>query len=605
MSIFLGSSQLSGLFGTAVTAGPGATAFGNPAPPISGGAVALNAGLFPNTSSVWTNYNGNVFVQNAPLVGTSSIGFYQFNGTNDQLFLSGGLYTNGLFQGNNGTQSFTMMFYGTVGDLSTQNRALFGNPQYNTTPSGSDAIFRIDTSPPAGYCTLDMRTSQALGGRFNRFSVPYSSGSIMNIAVTYDATTTSASLYVDGILTQTSGGFAGAQYTPWYNNGGNGPIFGTSNGINAVDFNGTLGGFYVYNRILTGTQISQSAAWFSQGNTVIPAQASGIQDINTAYLGSNLLYTKPTTTTTTTTSTTSTTTTSTTSTTKPPLSVMTLVIGGGGAGGVGTGGGGGAGGVVYSSSLSLTPGTYATNVGTGGLQSAGPVGLNRSTQSGNFGQTSSFQSGSISVIAVGGGGGAAYETSTAFAKSGGSGGGGSNFSTYRAGGAGTTGQGNAGGTVTSNPNGSGAGGGGASQAGAGAEVAGRGAPGGSGSAYTIRDGNSVFYGGGGGAGSYHTTPGGLASAGGGQGGNASGGAGFSGSANTGGGGGGSNRNVDGTVNGAGGAGGSGIIIIAYLTSSFSASAATAVSGGIITDYTSGSAVYRSHTFLSSSNLVIS
>ena len=54
-----------------------------------------------------------------------------------------------------------------------------------------------------------------------------------------------------------------------------------------------------------------------------------------------------------------------------------------------------------------------------------------------------------------------------------------------------------------------------------------------------------------------------------------------------------------------GNGGSGIIVIAYLTSSFSASAATAVSGGIITDFTSGSAVYRSHTFLSSSNLVIS
>jgi hypothetical protein len=62
-----------------------------------------------------------------------------------------------------------------------------------------------------------------------------------------------------------------------------------------------------------------------------------------------------------------------------PISVMALVVAGGGSGGCGTGGGGGAGGVVYSSSLSLTPGTYAVNVGsgaagTGSNNSAAPAG---------------------------------------------------------------------------------------------------------------------------------------------------------------------------------------------------------------------------------------
>jgi hypothetical protein len=596
MSIFLGSSQLQGLFGTAVNAGSGASAFSNPAPPISGAAVALNAGLFTNTTSYWTNYNGDVFVQNAPLVGTSSIGFEQFNGTNDELFLSGGLYTNGLFQGTNGAQSFTMMFYGTVGDLS-QRRALLGTPNYTTTPSGSDAIFRTDTSPASGYCHLDLRSKNAGSGFFNRFSIPYSSGSIMNFAITYDATTTSASLYVDGLLTATSGGFNGFQYTPFYNNGGNGPIFGNNTGQDAINFNGTLGGFYVYNRILTGTQISQSAAWFSQGNTVVPAQSSGIQDINSAYLGSNLVYTKPTTTTTTTTSTTSTTTTSTT-TTLAPLSVMTLVVGGGGEGGTGTGGGGGAGGVVYSSSLSLIPGTYVATVGTGGNGYGSTSYANNAlTQSGQSGVTSSLSSGSVNVLAFGGGGGAAFG---AAARPGGSGGGGSNPASFRTAAAGTTGMGFAGTTVTSDL-GCGGGGGGAAQT---ATFRNR-APGGSGSAYTIRNGNSVFYGGGGGAGDYNTDAGGEGGVGGGGAGgtvNVNGGAGVSGSINTGGGGGGGNRNADGTVNGRGGQGGSGIIVIAYTTAS---AAGRTITGGIETTYTSASLVYKSHTFLSSSNLVIS
>jgi hypothetical protein len=322
MSIFLGSSQIQGLLGSLAIAGSGSTAFSTPAPPISGAAIALNAGLYNNSSS-WVNYNANIDVQSSPLVGTSSIGFYQFDGSNDRLALFNGLYANTLIASSSATQSFTMMFYGTVGDLSTR-RALIGNESYLTTPSGSDAIFRTDSSPAAGYCHLDLRARQAEAGAVTRFSIPYSSGSIMNFAITYDGVTASSSLYVDGVLTATSGGFGANKYTPFYFNGGEGAKFGSVQGIGGTaNFNGTLGGFYVYNRILTGTQISQSAAWFSQGNTVVPTQASGIQDINTAYLGSNLVYAKPTTTTTTTTSTstttTSTTTTSTTTTAAPLL----------------------------------------------------------------------------------------------------------------------------------------------------------------------------------------------------------------------------------------------------------------------------------------------
>jgi hypothetical protein len=601
MSIFLNNQQLTNVF-TPELVGAGL--------PVSNSVFTINASEYNGTSSVWPSISGGVEVNAYPLVGTASNGFWQFDGSSSEYLRLSDTVVSPNFQQSgdvSANQSWTVIFRGTFGSITSPNiplgpygQCIMGNPSYFATPSGSDIIIRTDTTS-SGYADIDIRTGFA--GTTRRFTINYLSGSEANLTFVYNNFT--SSVYQNGykvLLESAANSPTGANL--FYDNIGQDFVrFGSNNNLDTATFNGTLGNLLVYNRALSDTEIKQAYNYISTAS--VPAH--NMLPVSSSYLGSDLLFTQSVTTTSTTTTTTSTTTTSTTSTTTTlaPLSVMTLVIGGGGAGGVGTGGGGGAGGVVYSSSLSLTPGTYATNVGTGGLQSAGPVGFNLSTQSGNFGQTSSFQSGSISVIAVGGGGGAAYETSTAFAKSGGSGGGGSNFSTYRTGGSGTTGQGNAGGTVTSNPNGSGAGGGGASQAGSGTEVSGRGAPGGSGSAYTIRDGNSVFYGGGGGAGSYNTQNGGLASAGGGQGGAAAGGAGSAGTSNTGGGGGGSNRNINGTVNGAGGAGGSGIIIIAYLTSSFSASAATAVSGGIITDFTSGSQVYRSHTFLSSSNLVIS
>jgi hypothetical protein len=315
MPIFLGSSRLNGLLGSA-NQNNGSTAFSTPSPPISGAAIALNANLYNGTGSGWTNYNGVVEVVNFPLVGQLSNGFWQFNGTSDDLILTNGLYPNGLINSSSNEQSFTMMFYGTVGDLSSR-RALLGNSSYLSTPSGSDAIFRTDTSPAPGYCHLDLRRGPSgTPTAVNTFSIPYSSGSIMNFAITYDGINTSASLYVDGVLTATSGAFNGLKYTPWYFNSGNGPRFGNNNNVDAALFNGSLGAFYVYNRILTGTEISQSALWFTQGNVTSSISAGGIQDISTAYLGSDLVYTKATTTTTTTTTTTSTTTT--TTTTIPP-----------------------------------------------------------------------------------------------------------------------------------------------------------------------------------------------------------------------------------------------------------------------------------------------
>jgi len=545
---------------------------------ISGSVLGLDSGSYTN-GRYWTSSFTNsvvVEVDNYPLASGSN-GRWQFNGTDDDIFLTSSI-TDALPFGTNAygqqTQVFTALIYGTIGSLNTI-RALFGTQGgYN---GGGDAILRTDSGPPGGKIHLDNRSP---AGETHRFTITGTSGSLLNLAIVARSNG-SQSVYQDGVLVASSG----SQISGWKPFSGS-SYFGFNSDVDTNNYNGQLGGFYLYGREMSAAEISQSAQAFYKGNTFGTTTAISASAV---FVGSENVYPYviPTTTT----------------TTAAPLSVMTLVVGGGGQGGCGTGGGGGAGGVVYSSSLSLLPGTYAANVASGGNNwtlVATAVSSAFTTQSGGSGGTSSFQSGSVNVIAFGGGGGASF---TAIATPGGSGGGGSNPASYRTAAAGTTGMGFSGTTVTSDQ-GCGGGGGGASQT---ATFRNR-APGGSGSAYTLRAGSSVFYGGGGGAGDYNTDAGGEGGVGGGGAGGTQGvnlGAGIDGTINTGGGGGGGNRNVAGTANGKGGNGGSGIIVIAYLTSSFSASAATAVSGGIITDFTSGSAVYRSHTFLSSSNLVIS
>jgi Concanavalin A-like lectin/glucanases superfamily len=97
----------------------------------------------------------------------------------------------------------------------------------------------------------------------------------------------------------------------------------------------------------------------------------------------------------------------------PPLvtSVSALLVGGGGGAGAGWGGGGGGGGVIYTSSLSVTPGTiYTFSIGTSG------IGSSSLSLPGSNGGNTIFNS----LTALGGGGGG---SSSAAANNGGSGGG--------------------------------------------------------------------------------------------------------------------------------------------------------------------------------------
>jgi hypothetical protein len=234
-----------------------------------------------------------------------------------------------------------------------------------------------------------------------------------------------------------------------------------------------------------------------------------------------------------------------------------LVVAGGGGGGQSTGGGGGAGGLIYTSSVTLSPGTYSVTVGAGGAGSN--AGGNNSGV--GFNGSSSIISGPgiTTQTAVGGGGGGHNNASPG---AGGSGGGAVNTT----GGAETAGQGNPGGTDTGSSN-TGAGGGGAGQPGQNAAgnagTTNGGGNGGNGLAYDI-SGTSTYYAGGGGGGSIAPRPVGAGGLGGGGSAVSGGGAGGNGTANTGGGG------AGGTFNGtffAGGNGGSGIVIIAYPTPS--------------------------------------
>ena len=246
-----------------------------------------------------------------------------------------------------------------------------------------------------------------------------------------------------------------------------------------------------------------------------------------------------------------------------------LVVAGGGGGGASVSGGGGAGGVIYNPAYVLTAGTYGITVGAGG--NGGTAGGR-----GTSGADSVFDSANRTAIqtAIGGGAGGKGNGGANDPLTGGSGGGGSQSTGGGSGAAGTAGQGFAGGSDSA-PTVSGAGGGGAEGVGQNSTSDSQGGNGGTGAldvsvggllAMTTAGVSGRIAGGGGGA-AFSAGSGGTAD-GGGSAGGTGGGSGSTPSAataNTGGGGGSGGGNVGG-INGANG--GSGIVIMTYLTASF-------------------------------------
>lgn len=240
-----------------------------------------------------------------------------------------------------------------------------------------------------------------------------------------------------------------------------------------------------------------------------------------------------------------------------PIIVDYLVVAGGAGGGyvgsVREPGGGGAGGYIESLGVAVPPATVLNIViGAGGGVVTYDAGANGSNSTIDFG----------SITAIGGGGGGAQQF---LPKSGGSGGGGSHFGSNQVGGAGTAGQGFAGGTGDANGNGAGGGGGGGSQVGQNVPAANYGGAGGNGYQSAIT-GTLTYYAGGGGGCGGQTIP--SMSGAGGLGGGGNGGRsnvnGSNGAANTGGGGGG--NKLSGTSSTSGG---SGVVILRLLTSEYS------------------------------------
>lgn len=249
------------------------------------------------------------------------------------------------------------------------------------------------------------------------------------------------------------------------------------------------------------------------------------------------------------------------------LTVDYIVVAGGGGGGFDVGGGGGGGGVIAVSSFVTSPGvSYSVIVGAGGAGAS-------TSAVGTSGSNSTFNS----TTTLGGGGGGSWQGIQGANGGSGGGGGANNSGTTTNPGAGTTGQGYAGGVA----NGSGwegyARGGGGGGAGAAGDQGNGTAAGGIGLLWV----NGSYYGGGGGGNSNNNTYAGPGGLGGGGAGNASG------TANTGGGGGG------GGTPGTGGSGGSGIVIVRYPGSSARAT------GGTVT--LAGGYVY--HTFTSSGSFI--
>jgi hypothetical protein len=306
MGIQLGSTIVNNIFGTKNIS---TTAVQTT---VSGSVIGILSGSYSN-GALWPSTTGSdIIVVNSPLI-SGSFGRWQFDGTSDYLNITQSTL-NATFNTSNPeiAQQFTFLFYGTIGSVSTR-RALYGSGGGGTSYlNGGDAILRTDTSPGSGKMTLDLRGP---GGNFNRFTLTADSGSLLNLAIVQSANA-SQSVYQDGVLVATSGALANG-CSPWRSDGGTaGAYICYNNDTDSDNYNGQLGGAFLYNVALSASAISESAQAFYASTT----GSSGIAVVSSSavYLGSNLIYpTIPTTTTTT--STTTTTTTSTTTTTLAPL----------------------------------------------------------------------------------------------------------------------------------------------------------------------------------------------------------------------------------------------------------------------------------------------
>jgi hypothetical protein len=241
----------------------------------SGSTIAIEKSGWTNTGSVWNNASGGISVVGAPLVGAAPNGFWQFDGTNDYITASRALISGSgtlPFQQNGAqNQDWTVLFYGTIGSLTTR-RAFMGNPRYNQqggSPfSGSDILFRRDDPAglPADKFSVNVRTGRSLGAQGSQvytLTGSYTSGAIQNMALVWDNPT--LSLYQNGVLVSSFASSSWNGPSIFYNAaaGFDTRIFSNAN-TDASPFNGTLGAFYAYNRALTPAEISGSAQYFAQ-----------------------------------------------------------------------------------------------------------------------------------------------------------------------------------------------------------------------------------------------------------------------------------------------------------------------------------------------------
>jgi hypothetical protein len=278
MGIQIGSAVINNIFGTRTIEVPG------PEFIVSSSVIGLLSGSYAD-GSTWVSTTGSaVDVFNSPLVGQAANGRWQFNGTNDYLRIPQATL-NATFTTNAAvTQSFTFLFYGTIGDL-TPRRALFGASGFPSYTAGGDCILRTDTTPPAGTLHLQLRGP---GGATNQFTVTGVSGSLLNLAITQNSTG-NQSVYQNGVLVASSASF-GVPYYPWRSSDSStGAFIGYNDDTDTDNYNGQLGGTFLYNRVLSATEISSSAQAFFTSS----AASSSIQIITSAsavFLGTEKIF---------------------------------------------------------------------------------------------------------------------------------------------------------------------------------------------------------------------------------------------------------------------------------------------------------------------------
>jgi hypothetical protein len=204
----------------------------------SGLTVIIDAGYvpsYPRTGTTWNDLSGNGnngTLQNSPTYSSNNGGIINFNGTNNTATFTATLNSVGMYQ-----NSFSNEFW------------------FNASSITQGALLSANGSPVAGgQYAIVLRTNQIYVSYYGEDQgVPLSANTWYNFTNTYNYTTKSSLMYLNGVLSSTLTRTVdlGASVQ-------NSPLLIGNYSFGGSYFNGSMSSLQIYNRVLSQTEITQN-----------------------------------------------------------------------------------------------------------------------------------------------------------------------------------------------------------------------------------------------------------------------------------------------------------------------------------------------------------